>query len=131
MKYLFAFINGLGYLNALLCAGVMLAYYWAPDALWDQLCAERKLIDESIFYLFFAWLCLKPLHSIADCMGRYLDALNAAEAGGTQPNSDFGFAMSYIWHQHLLWRIPLVLILLVLMGAVSSDMLTLELLDTQ
>lgn len=123
MKYLFAFINGLGYLYALLCAGVILAYCWAPDALWAPIFAQRDFIGASSFYLALAWLCLKPLHSIADCMGLYLDAINEAEASRNQPSSAFSFAMSYIWQQHLLWRIPFVLILLMLMGEVSDGML--------
>lgn len=115
MKYLLAFINGVGYLYVGICGVVILSYYFALDAKFESLCHHADSIQAASFWTFFAWLLLKPLHTIADGMGRYLDELNESEAAGTSVPSQWTFIFRYIWSQHLLWRIPLVLLFMLVL----------------
>ncbi len=123
MKYLFLFINALGYFCALVCGIVILSYYFAPDELFKAMQAHDLRIQGPAFFAFFGWLALKPLHTIADGMGRYLDQCNQADEEGTSYPSIIKFTLSTIWKQHLWWRMPLVLILLMLMLGTSDKIL--------
>ncbi len=100
----------MGYLCVGIASLVILGYYLAPDGIREVIYQHGDNILGSILITFGIWLTLKPLHTLADGLGLYFDKLNKSEAENSSKPNPLSFIIQYIRTQHLLWRIPLVLI---------------------